>query len=199
LREIKLLSITPNSEKHIENCGRTCYKSFDKIDDSSYARFIKSIIKSGHHSVLEHATATFRIKGVSRSLTHQLVRHRLCSFSQQSQRYCREDEFEYIIPTSIKDNKEAALRYKVAMERNAEDYKFLRDHGILKEDARFVLPNACASEIVVSANFRNWRQMIELRTEKHAQWEIKDMCNEILDILYKHAPIVFEDLKNETN
>ena len=99
--EISLLAITPNSQKIIEEAGRTCYLSFDKMGADSSEDFIRKIVRAGHESVLEHASATFRIKGCSRAMTHQLVRHRIMSFSQQSQRYVDEDAFDYVIPESL--------------------------------------------------------------------------------------------------
>ena len=105
--EITLLAVTPNAEKLIEEAGRTCYLSLDKMGDDTEKNFIRRCIKNGHHSILEHASASFRIQGASRAFTHQLVRHRLASFSQQSQRYVSEDEFNYIVPPDIRDNNEA--------------------------------------------------------------------------------------------
>ena len=105
--EVELLSVTPNSEKLIENAGRTAYLSFGKQKEGSEKEFIRMLIKSGHLSVLEHAYATFRVTGGSRAFTHQVVRHRLCSFTQQSQRYVDESSFPYIEPDSIRSNKEA--------------------------------------------------------------------------------------------
>ena len=105
--KVVLLSITPNAERLIEDSGRTAYLSFDKQKSGSEKKFIRMVIKSGHLSVLEHAYATFRIKGGSRAFTHQLVRHRLCSYTQQSQRYVDEHEFSFIEPEAIKNNKEA--------------------------------------------------------------------------------------------
>jgi len=110
--QIELLTITPNAEKIIEQAGRICYRSGTKAKPDSEKDFIKRIIVNGHHSVLEHAYATFCISGVSRSLTHQLVRHRLCAFSQQSQRYADEANFNYVIPKSIADSPDAQKLFK---------------------------------------------------------------------------------------
>ena len=200
--EIELLSITPDSEKLIERAGRTCYDTTDKTTDESAADFIKMLIGRGHESVLEHAVATFKITGVSRSLTHQLVRHRLASYSQRSQRYVSEEKgFRFVIPTSIwekgKENDKIAKAYQQVMEHAFAVYLLLLEEGILKEDARFVLPNACHTEIVMTANFREWRHILKLRTKKNAQWEIREMANIILDILMERAPSVFSDLREE--
>jgi len=190
---VKLLAITPNCEKLIEEAGRTCYLSFDKITDSSSNNFIRGAIKRGHESIIEHACATFRIQGASRSFTHQFVRHRLASFSQQSQRYVDESEFNYIIPPTIANNAEAADLYRKYMADTVEVYAKLRKTGILKEDARFILPNALESEIVFTANFRELRTIFLLRLEKHAQWEMRRVCMDMLDIMKHEAPSVFGD------
>jgi len=196
--EIKLMEYTPDPEELIERAGRTCYQSQDKYINEQgkfigdKGKLIRALIKSGHQSVLEHAYATFNINGVSRAMTHQLVRHRLCSFSQQSQRYVKEDQFEFVIPPSIaekhKDLFESQMQVIQAM------YNEWKIRGIKNEDARFVLPNACCSEIVVSANFRQWRKVFELRCDKHAQWEIRDAMTYCLMYLNKIAPNVFYDL-----
>ncbi|MEE9164700.1 MAG: FAD-dependent thymidylate synthase [Nitrospinota bacterium] len=191
--KVELLSITPNAEKLLEEAGRTCYLSFDRTSEESYKKFIRMIVRSGHHSVLEHASATFRIKGGSRSFTHQLVRHRLCAYSQQSQRYVNEKNFSIVIPDSIKNNSEAKEAF-LSLINNAQDtYVKLQEIGVKKEDARFVLPNAIESEIVMTANFRELRHIFKERCHKAAQWEIRKIAIEMLKIMRKEAPIVFED------
>lgn len=192
--QVELLAITPNAERLIEEAGRTCYLSFDKMTDDSSKRFIRMVVKNGHHSVLEHASATFRIKGGSRTFTHQIVRHRVASFSQQSQRYVSEDDFQIVVPPSIKGNPEALAVFNALVEHSRTAYAKLKDLDIRKEDARFVLPNAVTSEIVITANFREWRHILEVRLEKGAQWEIRLICEEILKVLAAHAPTVFEDM-----
>jgi thymidylate synthase (FAD) len=193
--KVELLSITSNAEKLIEAAGRTSYLSFDKQGEGTEKRFIRMLIKSGHLSVLEHAYATFRISGASRSFTHQLVRHRLCSFIQQSQRYVDESNFNYIEPDSIRNNPEAHSVFIDFMGKAKEAYLKLNGLKIKKEDARYVLPNAVESQIVVSANFREWRNIINLRGKAQAQWEIRRVAIEILKILKKHAPNVFGDFE----
>ncbi len=163
--------------------------------ENSAAKFIEMLINSGHHSVLEHSYATFRIKGGSRAFTHQIVRHRLSSFTQQSQRYVDEKDFEYIIPDSIEEN-EAAKRIFIEFMATAKDtYHKLRELNVKREDARFVLPNATESEIVISANFREWRHIFELRGHPTAQWEIRKIIIEIYKILRNEARSVFFDFK----
>ena len=191
--EVILLAITPNPEKLIEEAGRTCYLSLSKITDDSERNFIRSAIKRGHHSILEHASASFRILGASRSFTHQLVRHRIASFSQQSQRYVDEAEFNYIVPPDIACNETALAVYREFIENSRETYAKFRELGIKKEDARFILPNALESQIVFSANFREFRSVFNLRLDKAAQWEIRRVCLEMLKILQDKAPSVFGD------
>jgi thymidylate synthase (FAD) len=189
--KVELLSITPNAEKLIEAAGRTSYLSFPKQRENSEKTFIRMLIKNQHLSVLEHAYATFRISNVSRAFTHQLVRHRLCSFIQQSQRYVEESNFNYIEPDSIKENPEAHSIFIDLVDRAKEAYIKLHKLGVRKEDARYVLPNATGSQIVMSANFREWRYIIGLRGEPQSQWEIRKVAIEILKILKNHAPTVF--------
>jgi thymidylate synthase (FAD) len=191
--KVTLLAITPEAEKLIEEAGRTCYQSFDKIGADSAADFIQRLIKMGHDSPLEHACATFRIENCSRAMTHQLVRHRLMSVSQQSQRYVDEENFSFVVPPTLPA--EFVDEFRGDMETIREMYKKWRDKGLKREDARFVLPNACTSEIVVTANFREWRHIIKLRTSPKAQWEIKIACMEIFKILKKHAPTCFSDIE----
>lgn len=191
--DVLLLAITPNPEKLIEEAGRTCYLSLSKITDESEKNFIRSAIKRGHHSILEHASASFRILGASRAFTHQLVRHRIASFSQQSQRYVDETEFNYIVPPEILENETALKSYREYMETTRQEYIKLREMGIKKENARFVLPNALESQIVFSANFRELRSVFNLRLDKSAQWEIRRVCLEMLIILQEKAPSVFGD------
>lgn len=192
---VQLLSITRNAEKLIENAGRTAYLSFKRIKRSSARKFIRMLIKNNHLAVLEHASATFRIKGCSRAFTHQLVRHRLCSFTQQSQRYVNESKFKYIEPKTIRNDKKAHILFINFIETVKNVYSKLQEMGIKNEDARFVLPNAIESEIVITANLREWRHIIKLRGDAKAQWEIRRVIIEILKILKKHAPSVFGDFK----
>ena len=191
--KVKLLAITPDCERTIEKAGRTCYQSHDLGKPGSEKIFIEKIIKNGHHSVLEHGCATFCIKAVSRSFTHQLVRHRLCAFSQQSQRYCSESNFEYITPKAVKENSRTARLFDEFMAAAKEYYCKLQQMGVKNEDARYVLPNAVCSEIVISANFRELRHIFALRCSSKAQLEIRKCALEMLKIMQKQAPAVFGD------
>lgn len=191
--KVELLSITPQAEKLIEDAARTAYLSFHKEIKTSGTEFLKMLINKDHISVLEHAQATFRVKGGSRSFTHQMVRHRLCSFTQQSQRYVDESGFGYVIPDSIRNNSLAQNLFRGFMRRAKQVYSELQQMGIKNEDARFVLPNAVESEIVITANFREWRHIFDLRGETEAQWEIRMITIKILKILKKNAPAIFDD------
>lgn len=195
--EVELISMTPDPEQVIEQAGRTCYLSFDRMEADSHEGFIRRLIKMGHESPLEHAYATFRIRNCSRAMTHQLVRHRLMAVSQQSQRYVNEDAFAYVVPESMPD--EWVDDFHDDMKTIQQMYRKWRDRGLRKEDARFVLPNACVSEIVVSANFREWRHIFKLRTSSKAQWEIRDACRAMLTILTERAAACFDDIVAEAN
>ena len=193
--KVELLHITEKAEELIETAARTCYKS--EVTENN-GKFIKNLIRMDHLSVLEHASATFRISEVSRALTHQLVRHRICSFSQQSQRYVKESQFEYVVPESVLALSPALQdHYHNHMKEIQKMYDFWKMNGLKNEDARFVLPNACHSEIVISANFREFRTIFKVRCDKHAQWEIRKMATNMLGQLYDIAPNVFEDLKKQ--
>lgn len=188
---VELIAITPDAEAVIEQAGRTCYRSRSGPD--SKKNFIRKIIENGHHSVLEHAYATFRVTGVSRSFTHQLVRHKLCAFSQRSQRYVNEKNFAFVEPESIAENTEAHRLFEDFMAKAKDAYCKLQKLGIKNEDARFVLPNAVQSEIVISCNFRELRHIFCVRCNRHAQWEIREISLQMLGIMKKEAPSVFED------
>ena len=196
--QVELMAITPKAEDVIERACRTCYLSFHRYNPpSSTKELIKKVIHKGHHSVLEHAVATFRIKGGSRVFTHELVRHRLMSPSQESQRYVeygKTKEFEYVTPPSIKESK-----FKEKFDKITEECKQLYEEmvkaDIPKEDARYILPNATTSEIVITANFRELRHIFEIRCVERAHWEIRKICLEILKIMKKEAPIVFADFE----
>jgi thymidylate synthase (FAD) len=193
--EVELLTITPDAEKLIEAAGRTCYDTADRAADDSAAKFIGMLIRRGHLSVLEHASATFRIRGVSRALSHQLVRHRLASYSQRSQRYVGEAGFPYVAPPTLTADGEAKRVFDEAVENARASYEKLISLGVPREDARFVLPNATATEIVVTANFREWRHVLALRGHPTAQWEIRRLAIAVLRELKKEAPAAFADFE----
>ena len=191
--KITLLSYTPNPEINIANAARICYDSKPKDLDGE-RKFIRGLVSSGHTATIEHSSATFLLEDVSRVLTHELVRHRLFSFCQRSQRY----EPSFVTPDVLlteNSNDEAQKIYNDAMDNAWKAYKSLLDLGLKAEDARFVLPNACTTTITVSGNFREWRNFLILRLSPRAQWEIRKAANIILDKLIEIAPSVFEDLK----
>lgn len=190
--KVELLAVTSNPENVIELAARTCYDSADKAGPDTGSRFLPKLINMGHESPFEHAYATFRITGCSRAMTHQLVRHRLMAVSQKSQRYVSEKNFDYVIPPSVAP--ERVEEYKADMETIRQMYKKWKDHGLRNEDARFVLPNACSTEIVISANFREFRHIFKIRCSPHAQWEIREACFMMLHELHRLAPSVFDDI-----
>ena len=195
--QVELITGTPGPEEVIEKACRICYDSAS--NEETRGRFLQSVIKRGHESVLEHASATFKVTGVSRALTHQLVRHRIASYSQRSQRYVKECGFEYVMPQTVASKKEASMAYRVIMERLSDTYRDLLAFGVPAEDARFILPNACCSEIVMTMNFREFRHFIKLRADKHAQWEIRKLAVEICKQLWGIAPDIFDDLYRQFN
>lgn len=190
--KIELLAVTDNAEQLIENAARTCYQSNDKADENSAEKFLPKLLTSGHETPFEHAYATFKITGCSRAMTHQLVRHRLMAVSQKSQRYVSEDQFEYVIPPTLPE--EHVEDFKKDMEIISGMYTKWKERGIRSEDARFVLPNACATEIIISANLREFRHIFKIRCTRHAQWEIREACLEMLKMLHQRVPSVFADL-----
>ncbi len=194
--QVELMCITPNAEDVIEKACRTCYLSFHRYDPpKSTEELIKKVINKGHHSVLEHATATFRIKGGSRVFTHEMVRHRLMSPSQESQRYVeygKTTEYEFVLPPAVEQSRFKDNFKKKALEAK-ELYSDMVKEGIPKEDARYILPNATVSEIVISANFREWRHIFQVRCVSRAHWEIREICLKMLKIMKEKAPIVFWD------
>ncbi len=196
--KVQLISVTPDAEKVIEKAARTCYMSHGRITKDSHAAFIKRLIGAGHLSVLEHATATFSLEGVSRALTHQLVRHRLCSYSQQSQRYVREDNFQWVVPPDINKDEKLKKEYNQCMEYLRDRYSSFLKNGLKAEDARFILPNACCTNIVFSANFRQLRHTIALRGSSKAQWEIRDLFMKITLLMKEVAPNCFFDFNIDT-
>lgn len=205
IMEIELIAHTPNPELVIANCATTCYDSNPKDIEAS-RKMIRSLAKAGHEAMIEHAHATFKLSGVSRALTHELCRHRLFSFAQRSQRYVKENEPSYVTPDVLIDDNTANQKLLLAKDvfdkamQNAWDaYSLLLSYGLKPEDARFVLPNACTTEIIVSGNFREYRNFLKLRLGPRAQWEIRKAANIILAKLYEIAPSCFEDLKDGTS
>jgi thymidylate synthase (FAD) len=179
-------------EELIEHAGRVCYRSGSRGDAGA---FVQRRIREGHESIIEHASATFEISGISRACSHQLVRHRLASYSQESQRYVDASNAEFVVPESISADPEVKALWDDSMTQAREAYRTLRQRGVRKEDCRFLLPNATATRIVMTMNFRELRHFINLRGLNPAtQWEIQELANRILDLVYEQAPSVFQDL-----
>jgi thymidylate synthase (FAD) len=197
--QVELLAATPDAERVIEQAGRTCYRTEGKITDDSAAAFVRMLVERKHESVLEHSYAVFRIRGGSRAFTHQLVRHRLASISQQSQRYVDEKSFRYIRPPSIDANPKAKAIFDAHVALCKAAYLRLQELGCPNEDARYVLPNAVESEIVIGANFREWRHIFRQRCYHDAQWEIKAIALKALRIMMEQAPNVFCDFEFATD
>ena len=181
--KVELLNFTNNPVSVIENAASTCYDS-----EPTQGKIMNHCYKSGHHSVLEFADFTFRISGVSRALTHQLVRHRLSSFAQRSQRYCDEGGFEFVTPPSVEKNPEAKKLFDDLMKRIEDVYVMLRQMGVAPEDARFTLPNACCSEICVKMNLRTFMNFCNERLCSCAQWEIRKLANMMVKAVLEVAP-----------
>ncbi|MGV8083202.1 MAG: FAD-dependent thymidylate synthase [Coriobacteriia bacterium] len=198
--DVRLLSYTPDPERAIAAAARLCYASESAADllgtmsDKAVKSVLKTVISSGHTSTLEHASYTFSISGVSRAMTHQLVRHRLASYNQQSQRYVSYDaEPCFIVPPGIAENPEALARFRAATSSAFSAYRELIDLGIAAEDARYLLPNATESKIVVTMNVRELLYFFTLRCCKRAQWEIRELALRMLELAEPTAPYIFLD------
>ncbi|MCX7682122.1 MAG: FAD-dependent thymidylate synthase [Anaerolineae bacterium] len=198
--EVALIAITRylrgegTPEELLEHAGRVCYRSQGRGDPGA---FLRARIREGHESLIEHASATFEISGISRACSHQLVRHRLASYSQESQRYVSMASPEWVIPPAISADPEALAIWEQFAANVQQAYQMLRARGIRKEDARFVLPNATATRIVVTMNFRELLHVFRLRISPEAQWEIRELCVRMLELIYPHAPNVFGELREE--
>lgn len=181
--KVELIRYTHQPVSAIEEAASVCYDS-----NPTDGRIMNHCYKSGHHSVLEFADFTFNIKGVSRALTHQLVRHRLNSYAQRSQRYCKETGFEFVTPPSISFSEETSKIYLDAMKYITDTYSKLLELNIPAEDARMILPNACCSEIYVKMNLRNLIHFCNERLCFCAQWEIRNLAKLMVKEVLKVAP-----------
>ena len=221
--KVKLLAYTPEPEKVISMAAKLCYSSVgvDDIEknltDESIDKFLNMLINMGHESPLEHVSFTFAVEGISRACSHQLVRHRIASYSQQSQRYVKLDQFEYIVPKEIEAIDEAKEVFINAMKQDQEAYDKLVDilfekhyNNLIKigktekeakgeaekksiEDARYVFPNACETKLVFTMNTRTLYNFLHHRCCERAQWEIRDLAIEMLRQLKEVAPILFKN------
>ena len=194
---IELLWITPEPEKQIEIAGRTCYKSEDKITPDSSRDFCRKMIKSGHHAMIEHASASFRIT-CDRGISHEIVRHRIASYAQESTRYCNysKDKFgselTFIRPPFLEGK--TLKSWAFSCQRAEGTYMELLSQGLSPQIARSVLPNSLKTEVVMTANFREWRHFISLRGTLAAHPQIRPLSLEIWKALFAQAPSLFEDL-----
>jgi len=196
--KVRLLNHTENPDRICAAAAQSCYSErgaselFDSTTDERAEKMIGKVVGMGHLSVVEHAHFTFSIEGVSRSLTHQLVRHRIASYSQQSQRYVGMSKAEYILPPSIAGDPAAREAFSRAMDDAWRVYAELAEK-VPKEDARYVLPNACQTNITVTMNARELWHFFSLRCCRRAQWEIRMMAWKMLVEARKAAPVLFKD------
>lgn len=195
---VTLLQYTPEPERTAAAAARLCYSPVgaetikERMTDEQVHRFLAKIISTGHYSTMEHVSFTFAIEGVSRVLTHQLVRHRIASYSQQSQRYVKEHDFEYIVPPSVVGNPEARRKFEQLMREVRRTYDELVALGVHQEDARYVLANATETKIVVTMNARSLLHFFTLRCCNRAQWEIRDLAREMVRQVREVAPTLFK-------
>lgn len=186
--------------KKIELCGRVCYKSEDRITSDSAKRFVKSLIDRGHESVLEHVSITVRFI-VDRGVSHELVRHRIASYSQESSRYVNYEnkEIEFIKPCFLKENDKDIhwLSWVASMETAEHRYHFMLYTGMTPEQARSVLPNSLKTEVVTTMNLRAWRNFFKLRTGKQAHPQMREVAIPLLEEFKKLVPVIFDDIKGE--
>lgn len=194
----KLISHTPDPERMVAMSARLCYSPIgaeelvENMSDSQVEKLVSKIVEMEHLSTLEHVSFTFAIEGVSRVLTHQLVRHRIASYSQQSQRYVSEHDFEYIMPPKVAANKVAKEKFEKLMNTIQSAYNELVELGVHKEDARYCLANAAETKIVVTMNARTLLHFFELRCCARAQWEIRSLAELMLAEVKKIAPLLFK-------
>lgn len=204
--KIKILAHTPNPERVIALAGKLCYSQVgidelnDKISDEQVEKFITKLSDMGHMSPFEHASFTFAIEGISRNCSHQIVRHRLASFSQQSQRYVKM-KGEYVVPPYIYWHEELLLEFNHALEDADKAYNKLVE-GLMRygrtekeaiEDARYILPSACTTKMEVTMNIRELLHFFKQRCCKRAQWEIREVAKEMLKQCREISPILFKN------
>jgi thymidylate synthase (FAD) len=196
---VQLLTHTPDPEQVVAAAARLCYSdaSIDQLLERApeqAPKLLRKILDLGHLSVLEHASFTFGIEGISRACSHQLVRHRIASYSQQSQRYVsHEAPFEAVLPESVAARPELATRFRDHLQATHELYRELLTAGIPAEDARFVLPNAAATKLVMTMNARELHHFFTLRCCRRAQWEIRAMAKEMLRLARLAAQLLYAD------
>ncbi len=194
--QVTLINHTPEPEKTVAAAARLCYSPrgaaeiMDDFTPDKVDKFLGRLTQMGHFSPTEHVSFTFAIEGISRALSHQLVRHRIASYSQKSQRYVKESDFTYIVPPSIRDKPAALEAYENVMEQIRTAYQQLVQVAP-KEDARYVLPNACETKLVATFNCRSLHNFFALRCCERAQWEIRELAEKMLVEVRKVAPRLF--------
>ena len=171
---VTLIQSTPNPVETIAKIASICYDS----DPKNPMALVKHLYLGGHHSVFEHIYFTFKIEGISRACSHQLVRHRHCSFTQRSQRYCSEDGFQYVTPNTIHP-----VEMGYAMEQVKDWYHGFQEDGIPNEDARYILPNACTTSLYMSLNLRELIHLCNERLCTRAQWEIRELVTNMRQLV----------------
>lgn len=193
----EVLSHTAEPEHTVAMAARLCYSGREigelraDLGDAEARELLEKLLSMGHVSALEHAQFTLGIEGVSRACSHQLVRHRLASYSQQSQRYVRLHDVRAVVPPSIADRPEAAAQFRAKLDELWALYARWVEDGIPAEDARYLLPNACETKLVVTMNARELRHFFRLRLCRRAQWEIRDLALAMLQAVTPLAPTLF--------
>ena len=188
--------------KRIERKGRVCYKSEGKITEGSAVRFVRNLIKKGHESVIEHEKISVRII-CDRGVSHEIVRHRIASYSQESTRYCNYcdekfgKELTFIRPVFWKEDKERMRVWEESMQEIEDTYNKLIDLGAHPQEARSILPNSLKTEIIVTMNLREWRHFFTLRTAKRAHPQMRQIAGALLTDLSERLPVIFEDIVAE--
>ncbi len=196
--KVALLQSTTEPDRTVAMAAHLCYSPSsigelsERMAHDEVVRLIGLLRRLGHLSPFEHAHFVVGIEGLSRVASHQLVRSRIASYSQQSQRYIDQRGFEYVTPPSVRRDEKLNDMYERHMDSSRELYRELRDRGVSREDARFVLPGAASSNIVMSKNARAWLEWFELRTCTRSQWEIRILANRIMRLLRDAAPALFE-------
>jgi thymidylate synthase (FAD) len=197
--KVEIIAHTPEPEKIVAAAARLCYSPkgatelLENFTPEQIEKFVKKLVSLGHESPMEHVSFTFAIEGISRACSHQLVRHRIgVSFSQKSQRYVKENQFDYVCPPKIQNKPHTLAEFEKAMQDAQKAYENLISAGIPAEDARFVLPNAASTSFVLTMNVRSLWHFFELRCCNRAQWEIRALAHEMLRQVRKIAPLLFE-------
>jgi thymidylate synthase (FAD) len=197
--KVKLLKYTQDPEKTCAVAARLCYSSVGveelnkNMTKTQVSDLLNRVIKSGHHSVLEHASFSFAVEGVSRALLAQLTRHRIASFSVQSQRYVKfKNGVENVIPPSVKANPKMFAKFKALQKETEKLYLEMTENSIPQEDARYILPQSSATKIFMTMNARELRHFFSLRACNRAQWEIRAMALSMLKLVKKTAPKLFD-------